>query len=549
VARVIPDGWETIPRSGPIGRELETLAVLAAQLPDHYTVYHAVHWTRIEHSHAIYGEIDFVVVNRAGHLLVIEQKSGYLDETTEGLAKQYGGKTKLVAVQMGRTVDALRHKLMRSLNGQQVIIEHLLFCPDHQVRNPLTAGLSPERIVDSGRREQLARTIQTILPPGEALAGEAQHASERVHRFLRDMIQLETDVSVLIGQARTLVTRVAGGLAHWARQIEVQPYRLRVTGTAGSGKTQLALAEYRAAIEQGLRPLYVCFNRPLADHFGRIAPAGGLACTVHTLCDHMLRHAGQPPDFTQPDVFPRLLEQAAALPVPQAFQFDVVIVDEGQDFAPAWRDLVLRHARPEARLLWLEDPLQNLYDHSPVALPGWVGLRATSNFRSPRPIVKFLQGLLPPDNHIEAAAPISSSEVDILSYADEDGLLQAVKDGFKQCYAAGFRKSDVVLLSFRGRDHSRLLSLAQIGPQTLRRFTGQYDLLGQPIYSQGDVLMESVYRFKGQSASAVVLAEIDFDTLDPRALRKLFVGATRATMKLVLVASTRAAQALTQQGG
>lgn len=543
MARVIPDGWETMSRSGPVGRELETLAVLAAQLPEDYTVYHAVHWTRIEHSHAIYGEIDFVVVNRAGHLLVIEQKSGYLEETADGLAKQYGGKIKLVPVQMGRTVDALRGKLMRSLNGQPVIIEHLLFCPDHLVRHPLTAGLSPERIVDSVRREQLARIIQAILPPGDT-----QSTAERVHRFLRDIIQLETDVSVLIGQARTLVTRVAGGLAHWARQIEVEPYRLRVTGTAGSGKTQLALAEYRAAIERGLRPLYVCFNRPLADHFALIAPTGGLACTVHMLCDQMLRHAGRPPDFTQAGVFARLLADAAQLEVPEAFRFDVVIVDEGQDFAPAWRDLVLRHGRPDARLLWLEDPLQNLYDHPPVELPGWVGLRATSNFRSPRPIVGFLQALLPAGQHIEAEAPISSADVEILGYDDDDGLLQSVKDGFKQCYAAGFRKSDVVLLSFRGREHSRLLGLAQVGPQTLRRFTGEYDLLGQPVYTQGDVLMESVYRFKGQSAPAVVLAEVDFDTLDLRALRKLFVGATRATMKLVLVASTRAARALEHAG-
>ena len=547
MARVIPDGWETISRSGPVGRELETLAVLAAQLPDDYTVYHAVHWTRIEHSHAIYGEIDFVVVNRAGHLLVIEQKSGFLEETADGLAKQYAGKIKLVPVQMGRTVDALRGKLMRSLNGLPVIIEHLLFCPDHLVRHPLTAGLSPERIVDSGRREQLARIIQAILPPGETQS-TAQSTAERVHRFLRDIIQLETDVSVLIGQARTLVTRVAGGLAHWARQIDVEPYRLRVTGTAGSGKTQLALAEYRAAIERGRRPLYVCFNRPLADHFALIAPAGGLACTVHMLCDQMLRYAGHVPDFTRPDVFARLLVDAAQLEVPEAFRFDVVIVDEGQDFAPAWRDLVLRHARPDARLLWLEDPLQNLYDYPSVALPGWIGLRATSNFRSPRPIVGFLQTLLPADQCIEAEAPISSAEVEILSYADDDGMLQSVKDGFKQCYASGFRKGDVVLLSFRGRDHSRLLGLDQIGPQTLRRFTGEYDLLGQPVYAQGDVLMESVYRFKGQSAPAVVLAEVDFDTLDPRALRKLFVGATRATMKLVLVASARAARVLAQQG-
>jgi hypothetical protein len=46
-----------------------------------------------------------------------------------------------------------------------------------------------------------------------------------------------------------------------------------------------------------------------------------------------------------------------------------------------------------------------------------------------------------------------------------------------------------------------------------------------------------------------VFAEIDFETLDDKALRKLFVGATRAMMKLVLVTSERATKALTDALG
>jgi len=53
-----------------------------------------------------------------------------------------------------------------------------------------------------------------------------------------------------------------------------------------------------------------------------------------------------------------------------------------------------------------------------------------------------------------------------------------------------------------------------------------------------------VHRFKGRASPCVVFTEIDFETLDDAAARRLFVGATRATMKLVMVASEQAARFL-----
>jgi hypothetical protein len=539
MARIVPDGWRELAVTGAAQREIETLALLAAALPDGYTVFHAVHWTNLKHGYAVFGEADFVIVNRAGDLLVVEQKSGFLGETPAGLVKVYAGKTKSVAAQMARTRDALLAKLRARPNCRDAHVDTLLYCPDHRVKFPATAGLNPERIVDADRRDRLVPIVQSILAAGD----DAPRARE-VHRFLRDIVQLETDVSALLGQARALVTRVAGGLAHWARQLDIEPYRLRVTGTAGSGKTQLALAEYRAALDRGRRPLYVCYNRPLADHFNAIAPPGGLACTFHTLCDQLLRAQGTPPDFAAPDAFERLVEVAAAAPLTDAFRFDTVIVDEGQDFSDAWRDQVLRHARAQARLLWLEDPLQNLYGRPPVALPGWVGLRAGANYRSPRPVVRLLQQLLPAEAGIEAASPFDAEDIEILAYRDPADLLQKVKAAIRLCYSAGYRKEDVALVSYSGREHSHLLRQPQLGSNTLRAFTGRYDLFGQPLYTEGDLLAETVYRFKGQAAPAVIFAEIDFETLDDKARRKLFVGATRAMMKLVLVISERSARLL-----
>ena len=69
------------------------------------------------------GEIDFAIVNPAGNLLLIEQKSGYLSETPEGLAKHYAKKEKRVPAQMARSVEALRARLYAWCHDDKPLLE------------------------------------------------------------------------------------------------------------------------------------------------------------------------------------------------------------------------------------------------------------------------------------------------------------------------------------------------------------------------------------------------------------------------------------------
>jgi hypothetical protein len=553
MARIIPDGWRELAGSESTAaalpasaqRHRETLELFARGLPDDYTVYHAVHWTTVERGFSVYGEIDFVVVNRHGDVLLVEQKTGFLEEGGEGLLKRERGRIRNVPVQIARTVTTLRDKLARRPGCEALRIEYLLYCPDYTVRRVETAGLSADRLVDASRRDRLVPVIREVLPPGRVgPSGTNAPAWQQVDRFFRDVIELETDVNALVGQAQALVTRISGGLSHWARQLEFTPFRLHVDGTAGSGKTQLALAEHRDAIARGARPLYVCYNRPLADHFAAIVPPGGEVCTFHTLCQRMLRDAGRSVDLSAPDGFERLEREAAQVAVDARWRFDTVVVDEGQDFPAAWRDQVLRHAKPEARVIWLEDAMQALYQREPAPLPGWVTLHARANYRSPRDVVKLLAAILPPEVEIEAAGPFAGTGLELIEYEDTEGLMTGTKEAIRKCLSEGFRRHDIAVISFRGRDGSALLGLDALGPHPIRRFTGRYDLLAQPVFTEGELLVESVYRFKGQAAPAVVLSEVDFETLDARTVRKLFVGATRATMKLAIVASARSAKVL-----
>jgi len=119
MAKVFPDGWRELAATGAAERERQTLALLAAGLDDHYTIYHGVHWTHVERGHyAIFGEIDFAIVGPTGKVLLIEQKAGLHSETFGGLTKSYAGKEKNVASQMARSADALHRRLRQAGKDQ-----------------------------------------------------------------------------------------------------------------------------------------------------------------------------------------------------------------------------------------------------------------------------------------------------------------------------------------------------------------------------------------------------------------------------------------------
>lgn len=538
MATVIPSHWQQVESTGSFQREIDTLGRLAAELPDGYTVFHGVHWTRVEHGASIFGEIDFAITTPGGRLLLIEQKTGFLDETAGGLVKRYGSVEKRIAAQLNRNLQGLQTRFSQH-GGGKLPIDYLFYCPDYTVRRPDIAGLDPSRIVDARSKDQLVALIRRLLP-----LDEAAPPGERLRAFLGQELALVPEIGTIAGEVEALHTRLSGGLAVWGRKIRCQPFRVRIVGTAGSGKSQLALAALNDAVAAGRRALYLCYNRPLADHMALIAPPGVEVASYHQLCDRRLRHAGTIPDFTQPGAFARLEEAFAGMPPEAAWQFDELIIDEGQDFRPEWLPQLWRLLKPEGRAWWLEDPLQNLYGRPPVDLPGWVELHSDTNYRSPQVILGGLRrlGLVPA--RIEAGSPLGGTEVDILTYTDPRDMIEQTKKALAQGLAAGFKRPQMAVVTWRGREHSQLLGFDQIGPHTLKSFTGRYDLLGNPIFGNGDILAETVYRFKGQSAPYVVFTEIDFDTCDEGAMRKLFVGATRATMKLTLVISARASAAL-----
>jgi len=520
--------------------ELDLLQTLERGLSDAFTLFHSVDWSRGDGAHEQHGEIDIVVVNQAGDVLLMEVKAGNVDFLPGGIFKTYGSHTKDVTAQVGLQYGALRTRLIDA--GLHVHLNHLLVLPDLVVQSE-TVQWPRERIVDSADMANIVSRVTELLGPGLHNADR----QPRVLAFFENRFRVEPDVSALAGRLQQTVTRLSAGLALWAPRIFAPSGVLRVIGTAGSGKTQLALRLLRDANVAGQRAAYICYNRALADHMSHVAPVRTPSETFHEYALRVVRRSGTLVDFSKPSAFDDIANQCVEILNNSDPDLDLIVLDEMQDMQLEWVQAMLSRLKANGKAVLLEDPEQQLYkDRMAFDIQDAVTITSHENFRTPRAIVRLINLLRLTEVEVEALSPHEGEISDPIVYESPERIGSCTVKAVERCLERGFKLPDIAVISLRGREHSLLQRLDKLGDWTLNRFTGKFDEGSVPIWQDGELLLESVRRFKGQAAQAVVITECDMAQLDHVNRRLLFVGLTRARVHLEWVISQASAKMLNQ---
>ena len=516
-------------------RERDVLLALESSLSDDYHCYHSVNWAAVKPNRQHHGEFDIVVLTPAAHLMVLEVKGGLpkLDD---------------LRLQLSNQRDAIRGRLKQeALN--EVRVEHLLILTDNLLPPGAegTIGVPIEKIIDSSALETLPHRIREFTTTSPTLSNTVH---DRLQRFLENRFHLLPDPSTHIGQIARASTVLAEGLATWVPRIRDPKGVYLVEGTAGSGKTQLALALMRRAVEESRRTAYFCFNRPLADHISRVAPIRALSQTFHEFCiEYQSRTLGQSVDFSKETVFAEAAAAFLSSAPRMEPRWDLLVIDEAQDFEPEWIHGLTSGLSPGGELYVLSDTDQAVHPREEFEIDGGVKIVSPENFRSPQKIVNAINKLNLANREIQAKSPFEGESPRFHVYRtntpnDEQAQIDALEQCVKGLMNQGFKTEQIVILSFAGRDKSLTLKRDRIGSWSLNRYTGRFDKAQNAIWTQGDLVTDTIARFKGQSAPVVVMTEIDFTVPTPRDLRKLFVGLTRAQYRCELVLSEAAAHSL-----
>ena len=153
------------------------------------------------------------------------------------------------------------------------------------------------------------------------------------------------------------------------------------------------------------------------------------------------------------------------------------------------------------------------------------------------------------DDHLEAGNGYAGMIPNIEAY--QEGLeVEATENAISDLIAEGYDPNSIAVLSYRGVVTSKLLSsnVTELAGFKVKKFSG-YDGQGNAIWIDGELFVDTLFRFKGQCADAIVLTEIDFDEWTENVRRRLFVGISRARLAVSLVLTEKASHLIDEKLG
>ena len=556
MAQMYPDPIDPETRSQA---ERDLYVAFRDQLGPAFHVFHSVRWQEIDPAtdRAKDGEIDFVIAHPKLGILVVEAKGGTIDHKPaqgEWASIDHHGVRHDLGVSPVAQASKNRYALRAFLARKEGIapkdfagtLGHAVAFPDVIVpANWIQTDLPRAIILDQAALLDVGSWAHSVF---KHYAGPSSPMAEAAtERAVRNVIDL-------LGKSWTLKPRLSGQVAHIEQrliQLTREQFkvltalrrwrRVKIAGCAGSGKTMLALEKALESTRQGLRVLLTCYNRPLAAKLRMLVPANEnlTIATFHEVCYSLAEQAGlsvpPAPDGGSPSApnyydveLPSILAEAASRLGPQ---YDVVIVDEGQDFRDLWwvalEGLVVHG--PEGILFVFYDDNQRIYNKIPSIPIAGDPLLLTVNCRNTDQVHdvvrRFYLGEEPPTpGGVQGGAPQIEFVDDV---ATRTRRLRELLEGLRKEH--GLSPAQITVLAPRQKTLTEMT--ADPGLRKMLRGSQESD-------DGRTSLACTIHHFKGLESDVVVLIGIDDPDWRLRDIDKqllMYVGTSRPRGLLVVL--------------
>lgn len=532
--------------------EIKVYRKLQKELDDRFVVFYSRPWLGLKpDGEEIDGECDFVVADPGSGILVIEVKGGSIvhdpESETWTSIDRLGLRHRIKnPVQQARSSKyVLLDKLKNSPEGIKrfINIRHCVIFPDSARPGEDLAADMPLEIFcfldDFEKRfpEWIKSRLKFPIAGNENSTSLGDKGIRSLERILARPFHLRTPLGHIFEENEKEIETLTQQQFHILNLIEEIP-RVAVAGSAGTGKTVLAIEQGIRLAEAGMRTFFTCFNRSLAQYVKkRTAERPLLAISgFHKWCCDTIKEAGIELPTCQDEgrLFEEIIPELAiqALDICSEKRFDAVVVDEGQDFLPLWwpvLDSALdKNGKGLLRVFY--DDNQKVYG-SKTALTGEldaVPVRLGYNLRNTQRIheicKKYYRG-----QEVRAIGPVGS-EVEWIPVKNETQARSRVIHRVKEMVSReGVSPEDIAVLVLNETEIEIITKLNQKTESGI--FTCRCD---SP--AKNHVVVDTIRRFKGlERLVIVVLANQEMMANT----ELVYVGLSRARAHLVVVGEER----------
>lgn len=508
------------------------------------------------HRSKIYGEIDFVVVCERG-VACLEIKGGRV-ECRDGqwtFIDRYGTervKPEGPFAQVTGNMFSLRDILKRHFEGnphmRNILMASGVVFPDITFHSD-SQEIIPEIIYDR-TTEDISGYLNRVFDYWQ----QRQHREpsklspsdiREIVQFLRADFCFIPSLNDRLEQVEQKLVRLTKEQAQLMQALGMNDH-LIVEGGAGTGKTLLAAEYARRQLEQGDRVLYLTYNKNLAHHVMRSLPESGQlkVVNIHALFGEYIpvdvEELKKDPQSYFAQVLPErfydyISDKMATDPEAEKIQYDVLIMDEGQDILkPLYLyslDCLLKGGLNLGRWAVFYDEKQNIYN--PEYQEGMDILRSY-------PHTKFrlfvnCRNTVQIGTYSAKASGVTfaefmrenGEEVGKISYEDEKDFGRKIKEILKVLREGKVSAGDITFLSPKKYKNSKLAAMKVKVNELNDDFQPDPAV---PVYA-------TIQGFKGLDAKVVILCDVE--TLRNETFSQyIYLAGTRARTLLYIVGST-----------
>lgn len=529
---LIPDNRLTVEFNGSIGE-----AQLYEQfntLDDNFFVFHSVRWMNKNSKYLNFGETDYVIFDKTRGIICLEVKHGGI-KGNNGRIHQVNRRTE-EEVEINPMFQADRSRYFFIEKLKTIFYKHKVKIPIYSavvfsgIDSKDLRGTLPNEYKINGNTFFHDNMIDLNAMLDNFFRYHNVNQLTLSSKIVKDIIDLISpefgafpSLSNAVRQNEFLFNQMTNQQSYLLDYLEEQK-TAAIQGGAGTGKTMIAV-EKAKRISKDESVIFLCFNNMLVNflqtryskelpnvHFTNLYQLAAKAMKTQVDEDKIQSFLNNVEDY------------------PEIWNFDSVIIDEGQDFTDSQikslREITLLR---DGHFYVFYDKNQLVQQRNMLTWLDYMDCRLvlTINCRNTKRIAET--SLAPLDiNEVKMRITVDG-DIPVFHHSlNKEDFLSWIHNRIKLYNGEGIDLNNIVIITTKTIEKSILKGTEKIG----KYYIGN-------IAKEGTVLFTTSRKFKGLEADVIILIDVDAETFNSEEARRVFyVGASRAKSYLEIISSS-----------